>query len=105
MFERQFSWRMSGAGENHAGRGRTRDRDKADDDQDIVPEHLGCVVCLGKENVQQLVDVFTKQEQPKYFQPSHKKKLCIFKISRTARLLLVRGHMPRDVDNPTLTSI
>jgi hypothetical protein len=54
---------MSRAIENHAGRGRTRGRDEADDDQDIVPEHLKCVVCLGKENVQQLVDVFTKQQQ------------------------------------------
>jgi len=77
MISFTLSWRMSGAGENHAGRGRTRDRNEADNDQDIVPEHLKCVVCLGKENVQQLVDIFTKHEQPEYFNPNHQKKLMI----------------------------
>ena len=31
-----------------ASRDRTRGRDEADDDQDGVPEHLKCVVCLGE---------------------------------------------------------
>jgi len=43
---------MSGAGMNHASHGRTRGRDDANDNQDQVPEHLRCVVCLGEENEQ-----------------------------------------------------
>ena len=34
--------------ETDANRGRTRGRGEVDDDQDSVPEHLKCAVCLGE---------------------------------------------------------
>ena len=39
---------MSSEVETDANRGRTRGRGEVDDDQDGVPEHLKCVVCLGE---------------------------------------------------------
>jgi len=39
---------MSRAVGTDADRGRTRSRGEVDDDQDGVPEHLKCVVCLGE---------------------------------------------------------
>ena len=39
---------MSSAVETDANRGRTRGRGEVNDDQDGVPEHLKCAVCLGE---------------------------------------------------------
>jgi len=42
----QASQKMSSAVETD--RGRTRGRGEVDDDQDKIPEHLKCIVCLGE---------------------------------------------------------